>query len=119
MKSIFIIGVLISLLSCSSEKSILGKWGSVQLITKTGKEVISLNISKDDFRYSTWEFNPDGNLFMGKYKARYSINNDTINITAENGFISVVPIVKLTSNELRLRELSMGDSVVTVLKRID
>lgn len=80
--------------------------------------MISLNISKVDFRYSIWKFNADGNLLMGKYKVLYKIHHDTINITAENGTASVVPIVKLTNNELRLKELT-GDSVIAVFRRLD
>jgi hypothetical protein len=120
MKAIPLLSIICCFLSCTTRQSILGKWESTHLITKVGGQTISLNVSKEDFRYSTWEFNNDGSLSMltGRDKSHYSLQNDTIRITAHNGTISVVPVIKLSGNELRIRDLLGGDSVVRIFRRI-
>lgn len=81
----------------------------------------TIKIPQGDWFYYTMIFNPEGSVvFGGRDKVEpgivsYSLQHDNIIITANNGHVSVVPIVKLTKK--KLQTLNTIDSSVTIFRR--
>ena len=106
--------------SCASKPSVVGKWETVY--RSLGNDTMLIPVAKDDWFYFAWEFKADGKLLLNqrrtdqKSQATYVLRNDTLIVTAENGFVSVTPVLKLTSTELRMR--SIVDNNVSVYKRV-
>ena len=116
------VGVVFSMLviSCNSEHSIIGTWEleKIQILPDSKGTPQFITITKEDPRYSSWRFHTDKTLdFTGKYRsgthsAHYELQKDTIIITAENGYISQVPIIKRTKNEMILKDDISGNFVL-------
>lgn len=116
------LSIIISLLlfSCSSTHPLLGKWESKQQIIQ--RFDYSRELHQGEWYYHTMEFKKNGNLIIGNYKSqyydtvKYTLNDRTIKITANNGFVSELPILKINASELRT--LDVADSLVTIYKKM-
>jgi hypothetical protein len=112
--------VIISMLNSCSTHSLIGKWESQKQIIQ--KFNFTRELHQGKWYYHTMEFKKDGNLIIGNFESRiydtvkYILTGKTIKITAKNGLISTIPILKINASELRT--LDALDSVVTVYGRI-
>jgi len=113
--------------SCSSQDHIVGAWKAIGEVIKLGEETVFLPFKGGDSRQAIWTFTSDGSLSFNTKPGggepngttlRYTLRNDTLTLTGAAGNISLAPILKLTSDELRIRHLSAGDSVVGVFSRV-
>jgi len=119
------ITLLLGTAGCGGSRSLQGSWETTATVIRIGKETILKDIKKGSFAYSRYIFRPDDTLIITglnenqSMAMHYDFKNDTIRIIAQNGMVSVVPVLRLNHKELHLRHLSAGDSVVGIFRRID
>ena|SRR5690606_4181142 len=111
----------ISICSCTSSQSVVGKWEPIQKLNGIDEGATSMDIEKGSFFYITWEFRDDDSLVFSRPNSRplyYNIKGDTIFITAANGLnVSAVRVLALTNKELRIQHI-LQDNSVEVFRRI-
>lgn len=122
MSRLLLLFLFVPLSFAASAQSLSGKWESTQLQINMSGQMVSLNIRKDDFRYSTWEFKPKGILVMttGKNSSSvpYTYRNDTIFIRSVNGTVHEVPVLQLSYTTLKIRHAIPDSNTAGLFRRL-